>query len=164
MLRSFDSHSRLLITGTPMQNNLHELWALLNFLLPDVFTNADDFDSWFDMSDKKVEEQVRIARQRPPLGRVCTRASLGPRARVACTRRRARRACILNTCSARTPPEPAPVASPHTHSPSLGGGSPSQVIGQLHKVLKPFLLRRVKVRLQPSRPSKTLCPWLSHPG
>uniref|UniRef100_A0A2K6LLM6 SNF2 related chromatin remodeling ATPase 1 n=1 Tax=Rhinopithecus bieti TaxID=61621 RepID=A0A2K6LLM6_RHIBE len=29
-------------------NNLHELWALLNFLLPDVFNSADDFDSWFD--------------------------------------------------------------------------------------------------------------------
>ena len=28
---------RVLLTGTPMQNNLHELWAMLNFLLPDVF-------------------------------------------------------------------------------------------------------------------------------
>lgn len=27
---------------------MHELWALLNFLLPDVFNNADDFDSWFN--------------------------------------------------------------------------------------------------------------------
>lgn len=46
ILRSFSSHSRLLVTGTPMQNNLHELWALLNFLLPDVFSSAEDFDSW----------------------------------------------------------------------------------------------------------------------
>ncbi len=30
------------------QNNLHELWALLSYLLPDVFSDADDFDSWFD--------------------------------------------------------------------------------------------------------------------
>ena len=59
VLRSFDSHSRLLITGTPMQNNLHELWALLNFLLPDVFDDsADQFDEWFDLSDKKVEQEV----------------------------------------------------------------------------------------------------------
>lgn len=33
------------------QNNLHELWALLNFLLPDVFASADDFDTWFDSDD-----------------------------------------------------------------------------------------------------------------
>ena len=49
VLRSFDSHSRLLITGTPLQNNLHELWALLNFLLPDIFNSSEDFDSWFDL-------------------------------------------------------------------------------------------------------------------
>lgn len=34
-----------------VQNNLHELWALLNFLLPDVFASADDFDTWFDSND-----------------------------------------------------------------------------------------------------------------
>lgn len=27
---------------------MHELWALLSYLVPDVFSNADDFDSWFD--------------------------------------------------------------------------------------------------------------------
>lgn len=32
----FRTNYRLLITGTPLQNNLHELWALLNFLLPEV--------------------------------------------------------------------------------------------------------------------------------
>ena len=58
MLRSLSTHSRLLITGTPLQNNLHELWALLNFLLPDVFNSSDDFDSWFDLDDKKVEQEV----------------------------------------------------------------------------------------------------------
>lgn len=58
VLRSFSSHSRLLITGTPLQNNLHELWALLNFLLPDIFKSADEFDSWFDLKDKQVEQEV----------------------------------------------------------------------------------------------------------
>ncbi|CAL2037227.1 unnamed protein product [Caenorhabditis brenneri] len=46
-VRELNSENRLLITGTPLQNNLHELWALLNFLLPDIFTSSDDFDSWF---------------------------------------------------------------------------------------------------------------------
>ena len=41
IVREFKSTNRLLLTGTPLQNNLHELWALLNFLLPDVFNNAD---------------------------------------------------------------------------------------------------------------------------
>jgi len=63
-LRSFSSHSRLLITGTPLQNNLHELWALLNFLLPDIFNSSDDFDSWFDLKDKQVEQEVIIQLQR----------------------------------------------------------------------------------------------------
>ncbi|XP_076446888.1 SWI/SNF-related matrix-associated actin-dependent regulator of chromatin subfamily A member 5-like [Babylonia areolata] len=48
IVREFKSTNRLLLTGTPLQNNLHELWALLNFLLPDVFNNADDFDAWFN--------------------------------------------------------------------------------------------------------------------
>jgi len=41
MVREFKSANRLLLTGTPLQNNLHELWALLNFLLPDVFNSSD---------------------------------------------------------------------------------------------------------------------------
>ena len=39
IIRMFTSRGRLLITGTPLQNNLHELWALLNFILPDVFSS-----------------------------------------------------------------------------------------------------------------------------
>jgi len=41
IVREFKSANRLLLTGTPLQNNLHELWSLLNFLLPDVFNSAD---------------------------------------------------------------------------------------------------------------------------
>ena len=37
VIREMKSANRLLLTGTPLQNNLHELWALLNFLLPEVF-------------------------------------------------------------------------------------------------------------------------------
>ncbi|EDW10551.2 uncharacterized protein Dmoj_GI18484 [Drosophila mojavensis] len=47
-VREFHSTNRLLLTGTPLQNNLHELWALLNFLLPDVFNSSEDFDEWFN--------------------------------------------------------------------------------------------------------------------
>ncbi|KAF8065502.1 hypothetical protein HT031_003103 [Scenedesmus sp. PABB004] len=46
-LRGYTSTSRLLLTGTPLQNKLAELWSLLNFLMPEVFSSADDFDAWF---------------------------------------------------------------------------------------------------------------------
>uniref|UniRef100_A0A183CH16 Global transcription activator SNF2L1 n=1 Tax=Globodera pallida TaxID=36090 RepID=A0A183CH16_GLOPA len=47
MVRLLKSKNRLLITGTPLQNNLHELWALLNFLLPEKFSDSENFDSMF---------------------------------------------------------------------------------------------------------------------
>ncbi|OZJ01930.1 hypothetical protein BZG36_04839 [Bifiguratus adelaidae] len=80
IVRTFNSKNRLLITGTPLQNNLHELWALLNFLLPDVFSSSEDFDDWFNKQ----------------------------------------------------------------------GGDQDAVVAQLHKVLSPFLLRRLKSDVEKS--------------
>ncbi|KAF2223927.1 chromatin remodelling complex ATPase chain ISW1 [Elsinoe ampelina] len=59
IIRDFNSRNRLLITGTPLQNNLHELWALLNFLLPDVFGDADAFDEWFSNSEQDSDDVVQ---------------------------------------------------------------------------------------------------------
>lgn len=36
-LKMLPTDNKLLLTGTPLQNNLAELWSLLNFLLPEVF-------------------------------------------------------------------------------------------------------------------------------
>lgn len=58
VVRMFRTSFRLLITGTPLQNNLHELWALLNFLLPEVFASAEAFDEWFTVKDKDSEAEV----------------------------------------------------------------------------------------------------------
>ena len=59
-VRTFPTQHRLLLTGTPLQNNLHELWALLNFLLPDIFSSADQFDEWFDLEidDEDAKKQM----------------------------------------------------------------------------------------------------------
>ena len=87
-VRMLQTAHRLLITGTPLQNNLHELWALLNFLLPDVFASADQFDEWFNLQIDDAEQKQRL-------------------------------------------------------------------ITQLHKILRPFMLRRLKADVEKSLPQKT---------
>jgi SWI/SNF-related matrix-associated actin-dependent regulator of chromatin subfamily A member 5 len=88
VVRQLRTNYRLLITGTPLQNNLHELWALLNFLLPEVFASAEKFDEWFQISDGSGKE------------------------------------------------------------------AEAEVVQQLHKVLRPFLLRRLKSDVEKSLPPK----------
>ena len=87
-IRLLNTQSRLLLTGTPLQNNLHELWALLNFLLPDIFASSEQFDDWFNLDVDDTEAKQRI-------------------------------------------------------------------IGQLHKLLRPFMLRRLKVDVEKSLPPKS---------
>ncbi|KAK5700805.1 putative ATPase [Elasticomyces elasticus] len=60
-LQSYQSANRLLITGTPLQNNLTELWSLLHFLMPNIFDKLESFESWFDFSalkEKNGYEQI----------------------------------------------------------------------------------------------------------
>lgn len=61
---------RLLLTGTPIQNSLQELWALLNFLLPTIFNSVQNFEEWFnapfaDRCDVSLtdEEELLIIRR-----------------------------------------------------------------------------------------------------
>lgn len=95
VVRIFTTQGRLLITGTPLQNNLHELWALLNFLLPDVFASSDVFQKWF--SGVEAIEGAETA-----------------------------------TDSAKQ----------------------KEIVGQLHAVLRPFLIRRLKSEVEHSLPPK----------
>ena len=46
-LLQYEAQHRVLLTGTPLQNSLAELWALLNFLLPKIFSSSDTFEAWF---------------------------------------------------------------------------------------------------------------------
>ena len=50
-LKSIPSSNRLLLSGTPIQNNLDELWSLLNFVNPQIFDDLSVFQSWFGFRD-----------------------------------------------------------------------------------------------------------------
>ena len=70
----YSSKLRLLLTGTPLQNSLPELWSLMNFLLPKIFDSSEDFEDWFNkpfasFSDRgagaggedELEQQVQLS-------------------------------------------------------------------------------------------------------
>lgn len=96
-LKLLPIENKLLLTGTPLQNNLAELWSLLNFILPDIFSSHDEFESWFDLSGKFSNESEKEEMEE---------------------RRRA------------------------------------QVVAKLHAILRPFLLRRLKVDVEQMLPRK----------
>ncbi|KAG5454430.1 Lymphoid-specific helicase, variant 3 [Clonorchis sinensis] len=47
-LAKFSTSLRILVTGTPLQNRISELWSLLHFILPEIFTSLEMFEHWFD--------------------------------------------------------------------------------------------------------------------
>lgn len=102
-LKRTRSENRLLLTGTPLQNNLTELWALLNFILPDVFDDLALFESWFSF----------------------------------------------------TPDSSVPGAATAAAHDVLAGDKKAEVVSKLHEILRPFLLRRLKVDVVDEMPSKT---------
>lgn len=48
-LLNFNSERRLLLTGTPLQNNIAELWSLLYFLMPQTITDGKQFSGFADL-------------------------------------------------------------------------------------------------------------------
>lgn len=50
-LKELQCSNRLLLTGTPLQNNLIELWSLLNFILPNVFHDFHTFKNYFNLEE-----------------------------------------------------------------------------------------------------------------
>ncbi|KAJ5585943.1 Helicase C-terminal [Penicillium hetheringtonii] len=55
-LLGFSCRNRLLLTGTPIQNNMQELWALLHFIMPTLFDSHDEFSEWFS---KDIESHAK---------------------------------------------------------------------------------------------------------
>lgn len=91
----YDSQFRLILTGTPLQNSLPELWSLLNFLLPSIFHSVENFEKWFNKPFANTGEEVKMNEEESLL-----------------------------------------------------------VIQRLHKVLRPFLLRRLKSQVEAQLPEK----------
>ncbi|RFU26325.1 hypothetical protein B7463_g10016, partial [Scytalidium lignicola] len=101
---NFNTRARLLLTGTPLQNNLTELWSLLYFLMPSDgteqgvggFANLKEFQDWF----KKPSEQIL------------------------------------------------------EHGRDQMDDEAKAIISKLHKVLRPYLLRRLKADVEKQMPAK----------
>ena len=95
--RYYHSRYRFILTGTPLKNNLHELWALLNFALLKIFNSVKSFAEWFN----------------------------------------------------------APFASSGTSDKiELNEEKALLITRRLHKVLRPFLLRRLKKDMESELPDK----------
>ncbi|KAF7981341.1 hypothetical protein HWV62_33785 [Athelia sp. TMB] len=63
IVRAFMSRGRLLITGTPLQNSLKELFALLNFICPEIFVDYADLDSFLHKDDNEGEADEEKSRK-----------------------------------------------------------------------------------------------------
>ncbi|KAI4319598.1 hypothetical protein MLD38_033179 [Melastoma candidum] len=63
-LLNFHSKRRILLTGTPLQNDLMELWSLMHFLMPHIFQSHQEFKDWFcNPISGMVEGQENVNRE-----------------------------------------------------------------------------------------------------
>lgn len=160
-MHGLDTRHRLLITGTPLQNNLKELWSLLHFLVPDVFAQADDFDLWIaGQSDPSAEEKA--AGQQDQGTEVGGHERHTEREKALLDNKQAEGPKLLQPNEGHALSEVQTNGRTNSNHPSSGPGSeevpkepsdePSaeqtakekKVVQQLHQVLRPFILRRVK--------------------
>ncbi|CAI5986090.1 unnamed protein product [Closterium sp. NIES-65] len=157
-LRQLPAENTLLLSGTPLQNNLQELWSLLNFILPAIFSDLHEFTSWFDLAgrqsggvDQKVFDNERsLSTSCPYLPIPLTRFLFHPLSSSVSSY------SFLKSTQWSHPwhflltlPAWQVVAKLHQIlRPFL------LVVAKLHQILRPFLLRRIKADVEQSLPKK----------
>ena len=70
MLLQFRCRNRLLLSGTPIQNSMAELWSLLHFVMPTVFDSHDAFNDWLS-KDIEILEKVQMKAPSIVAGIIC---------------------------------------------------------------------------------------------
>ena len=128
---------RLLLTGTPLQNNLTELWSLLSFVLPEIFNDIQDYAEWFNRpfelgDDEEPTKVTGESRKRKATGTGATRGKKSGKPRVT------------------------------SGISALQDEERALIVSSVQRILKPFLLRRLKSDVIAELPKKiervVMCP------
>lgn len=120
-LKRTNASRRLLLTGTPLQNNLGELWSLLSFILPEIFNNLQQFEDWFNRPFEFDEDDDGDD-------------DIGSSEIMASGR--------------------ASGIKKGSTTPMLSAEERDLIVTSLHRIIKPFLLRRMKVDVVQDMPPK----------
>jgi len=59
-VRKIHSQNKLILTGTPLQNNLVELYGILNYMYPATFTSSEPFANCFDIGKNRVDADMLL--------------------------------------------------------------------------------------------------------
>ena len=68
-VKSVKSRHRIVLTGTPLENSVLDLWSIFDFLMPGYLGTAKDFHERYELpitKAKSVEAQARLARRLRP--------------------------------------------------------------------------------------------------
>lgn len=138
----------ILLSGTPLQNNVNELWALFSFILPTIFEEHDEFTDWFnktfesdddggDDGDVENEEHGTIVDE--------TNRSVDAKMTTVVPRKKKRKCRKLFRVKR---------SGAEDLSSLLSSDELRSIVASLHRVIKPFLLRRVKADVMKDLPPK----------
>lgn len=56
-LAAIQRYNVIMLSGTPTQNNTHEIYSLLHFLLPRIFVTSEQFDRCFNLSTNSIDQE-----------------------------------------------------------------------------------------------------------